>query len=177
MKIETTENCILARLSSEELASFRLTFDELNSSSEKAREALKKILEEVQAETGGNPEQSGRLKVEVLPDCSGGCLIMFLPLNDAYTETSVFETADSDALLDLILVLRNEKNLSVKSALYEKNGIYRLTVCGESERLSRLLKEYLMPVFSDGAEQERTEEAFRCLFKEHALEILCGTFP
>lgn len=177
MKIETTENCILARLSSEELASFRITFDELNSSSEKAREALKRILDEVQTETGGNPEQSGRLKVEVLPDCSGGCLIMFLPLNDAYTETSVFETADSDALLDLILVLRNEKNLSVKSALYEKNGIYRLTVCGESERLSRLLKEYLAPVFSDGAEQERTEEAFRCLFKEHALEILCGTFP
>ena len=177
MKIETTDNnCILARLSARELESFELTCDELRSSSERAREVLKKILDEVQTETGSLPERANRLNVEVLPDCSGGCLIMFLPMNEECSETSIFETADADALLDLILALRKEKNFRTASALFEKDGIYRLTVRGASERLNRLLKEYLAPVFSDGMEHERTDEAFRCLMKDHALEILCGTF-
>lgn len=176
MKIETTDNnCILARLSARELESFELTCDELNSSNERAREVLKIILDEVQTETGNRLDHTNRLKVEVLPDCSGGCLVMFLPLNEEYSETSVFETADADALLDLILALRKEESFGTASALFEKDGVYRLTVSGAGERLSRILKEYLAPVFSDEIEHERTGEAFRCLMKEHALEILCGT--
>ena len=176
MKIETTDNCILARLSSEELDSFMLTCDELNSSDERAKKVLKIILDEIQAETGNSLTLSGGLKIEVLPDCSGGCLVLFMPLHEEDAETSVYETADIDNLLDLILVLRKEKELAEKSELFEKDGLYRLTVCGESKRLSRILNEYLSPVFSDITEPERTEETFRCIMKNNALEILCGTF-
>lgn len=178
MKIETTDNnCILARLSREELASFSLTCEELICCDEKAQEAVKKILDRVRTETGNRLTPTNKLKIEILPDCSGGCLVMLLPLEEKDNEIFIFETERTDDLLDLILVLRKEKNLHAPSKLFEKDGTYRLTVPKEHKRLNRIMKEYLTPVFSDGTEEIRTEETFRCLFNGNALEILCGFFP
>lgn len=177
MKIETTDNnCILARLSSEDLDSLELTYDELRFSNEKAREALQKILDEAQTEIGNCFDEAKKLKIEVLPDCSGGCLIMFLPCCEEDTNTAVYETESIDNLLDLAAVLKSENLLPENSGLYEKDGIYRLTVTDISERVGLLLSEYLTSVYSDGLLLSRTQEAFRCVYNRNALKILGGAF-
>ena len=177
MKIETTDNnCILARLSSEELDSFELTCDELSFSNEKAREVLHKILDEAQAEAGDRFGEMKKLKIEVLPDCSGGCLIMFLPCPAEEAEFSVYETEKIDNLLDAVSVLRKESLFYEDSGLYEKDGIYRLTLTDAGEKTKWILNEYLNPLFSDGLLVFRTQESFRCIYHKDALKILCGAF-
>lgn len=177
MKIETTDNnCILARLSSEDLDSFELTCDELRFSNEKAREVLHKILDEAQAETGSSFDEARKLKIEVLPDCSGGCLIMLLPCSEEDTNTAVYETDEIDNLLDAAAVLKSENIVPENSGLYEKDGIYRLTVTDIGERAGLLLGEYLTSVYSDSLLLSRTQEAFHCVCRQDALKILGGAF-
>lgn len=175
MKIETTDNnCIFARLSSEDLDSFKLTYDELRFSNEKAREILNRILNEAQNEIGIGFEEAKRLKIEVLPDCTGGCLIMFLPCTDEVSDTVIYETESIDNLLDAASVLKKEQLFPKESGLYENDGVYRLTVTEENEKISRILGEYLNPVYSDGLLLLRTEEVFGCVMKEDALKKLSG---
>ncbi|MGN1195368.1 MAG: adaptor protein MecA [Acutalibacteraceae bacterium] len=177
MKIETTDNnCILARLSSEDLDLFELTCDELSFSNEKARQILHKILDEAQTETGNSFDEAKKLKIEVLPDCSGGCLIMLLPCCEEETNTAVYETGSIDNLLDAAAVLKSENLVPENSGLYEKDGVYRLTVTDASERIAFLLNEYLTSVYSDGLLLLRTQEAFNCIYKKNALKILGGAF-
>lgn len=175
MKFETTDNCILARLSTEDMALYELTCDDLRFANEKSRAVISRILDEAANEIKNSLDDVKKMKIEVLPDCSGGCLIMFLPCCEDEDETAVYETESIDALLDLAFVLKAENTVPEISDLYEKDGLYRLTVKGASERAGYMLGEYLTQIDADGLTQARLREAFRCIAEKNALKILGGT--
>lgn len=174
MKFETTDNCILARLSREDMAYYELTCDDFRYAGEKTQAVITRILNEADKNIKNSLNEIKKMKIEVLPDCSGGCLIMFLPCGEQAHEFAVYETTSIDDLLDLAFVLKAENTVPEFSDLYEKDGLYRLTVKGASERAGFLLGEYLTPLEADVLTQTRLRETFRCIAQEDALKILGG---
>lgn len=175
MKIEATDkNCILARLSGEDLDLLELTYDELDYANEKARKALRHILDMASEQTGSALNRAKKLKIDVLPDFLGGCLIMFSSPDSEKSEACFFLTESIDSLLDLAKAAKSLNITAPQSALYKAGESYRLEVRGVSESLKHLLNEFLLTQHCGGECLKGTAQAWECIIEKDALKILGG---
>ena len=122
-------------LSSEELESYGITYEEIDYSNTETRRLLWSLTEEIRQKNGINIKLSGKLLIEVMKDADSFITICFSSLPD--------KSADAASLKQLIRseakpvmaefqnfeeLIRAVKHLAadIKSCLYESNGKYRL---------------------------------------------------
>ncbi|MCM1544131.1 MAG: adaptor protein MecA [Ruminococcus sp.] len=179
MKFESTcQNCILAELSTEDLKLFKLTYDEIDYSDERVRDTLRMILDEASEETGVMLNRENEIRIDVMPDLIGGCLIIFSKNESNESEMhngkQIYETDDFNNILDLAVMLKKSDFLAPDCALYRNEDDFRLIVesCNEKSRL--ILGEYLNKIEDEILSEERTKEYWSCLIEKDALKILCG---
>lgn len=178
MRFESTcENCILAELSNEDLELLKLTYDELDYSNERVRDTLKYILDEASAETGIMLSSENEIRIDVMPDLIGGCLIIFSKEKENITtesETVVYESFGFNNILDCARTLKAAQCKISESALYQKEDKFRLIINGCSEKAEIILNEYLDQSECNEIEEQRTKEYWKCLIASDALKVLCG---
>ncbi|MCM1363806.1 MAG: adaptor protein MecA [Faecalibacterium sp.] len=178
MKFESTcKNCILAELSNEDLELLKLSYDELDYSDEHVRDTIHRILDEASAETGIMLNRENEIRIDVMPDLIGGCLIIFSKNDETEyvnSSVSIFETDDFNNILDMVRVLKSTVDMATESVLYQKDEKYRLIVKNCDERLSLLLGEYMNLEDSDSLSEQRTREYWNCIIAHDALKVLCG---
>lgn len=178
MKFESTcKNCILAELSNEDLELLKLSYDELDYSDERVRTTLRQILDEASAETGIMLNHENEIRIDVMPDLIGGCLIIFSKndeIIDTKSKVMIFETDDFNNILDFVSILKNTAYSAGESSLHQSQNSYRLIVKNCDDKLPLILSEYMSSVDYDALTEQRTWEYWTCLVEKDALKILCG---
>ncbi len=173
----TNEKSVLAFLTKDDMTAYGLTYEELDYCNEKSRVVLKEILSAAKTETAF--ENCSRLRIDVMPGESDGCMILFTDLEESESknrtqEKNLFESESFDDILDCAATLGMLEMTAPESALFGDENGCRLIVRGANERVLSLIGEYLSLCISDETEIARTKETMKCLIEKNALEILCG---
>lgn len=179
MKFESTcENCILAELSNEDLELLRLTYEEIDYSDERVRDTLRFILDEASAETGIMLNRENEIRIDVMPDLIGGCLIIFSKDSNDEPEMKsgamIWDTDDFDNIIDAARALKSVGCADSDCALYKSDSEFRLILKSCDEKAKFILSEYLNQAEDESLIEEKTQEYWRCLIEKDALKVLCG---
>ena len=104
-------NKFIVGLSCDDLKNLDITYDMMDYSDIETRRVIWTILDKVRTSTGRDIDPSGNLIIEVSPDSSGGCVLIFtVPFSQAdigtviskNNSTQIFEFESADCLLDVI---------------------------------------------------------------------------
>lgn len=175
MKIDAIdENSILVELSKEELSKNEVTFEQLDYANEKTRALVRSVLEKIRTETGRCVSKDGALEVDVMPNSSGGCLMLFTE-NRAEAQSegtpAVFKTDEIDNLIDFSRRLKGE---SSRSALYRYSDSFFLFAPELSAFQLAVAGEYFETVKLKEEELNVLTEIGECLIQKNALAVLQG---
>ncbi|MGN0467830.1 MAG: adaptor protein MecA [Acutalibacteraceae bacterium] len=174
------DNCIFAQVSRDELLQLGLTYEDLDYAEEKTRLALKYILSKAQYAVHDKHSFKSKIRIDVMPCVSDGCVIIFTDLSSASKEkqdetpTAVFQCESYDSLADCSKVLSSLKLKAEQSSLYKDYDGYCLIVRAQ-EKILRIIGEYTDKIFADDTTTERIGEFMQCIIENDALEILCGS--
>ncbi|MDR1409295.1 MAG: adaptor protein MecA [Oscillospiraceae bacterium] len=193
MKIEElSEERIVVELSAQDMAELEITFEELDYANIETRRVIWTLLDRAGRELRRDIDPSGRMMIEVIPRGTGGCVLHFTLIGQSKrivpqkkpprkstpsTPCLSFAFPSIDPVLDSARAyISFGSPLPEHSALYEKDGEYRLLVTpgGRPRALCAFLQEYgeLLPggVMSAAA----TREYWREVVAKNALEKLSG---
>ncbi|MGN1418657.1 MAG: adaptor protein MecA [Acutalibacteraceae bacterium] len=174
------DNCIFAQVSSDELLQLGLTYEDLDYAEEKTRLALKYILTKAQYAVHDKHSFKNKIRIDVMPCVSDGCVIIFTDLASASKEeqgetpTAVFQCESYDNLADCSKVLSSLNLKAEQSSLYLDDDGYCLIVRAQ-EKILRIIGEYTDKIAADENTTERIGEFMQCIIETDALEILCGS--
>lgn len=73
---QNRENRIVIELSAEDMTAYKISFDEMDCGNNKTKELLGDILLEAEQELGKDLSDFDRMIVDVMPEISGGCIIL-----------------------------------------------------------------------------------------------------
>lgn len=173
MKIDSpNRNKIIVELSTDDMESLDITYDQLDYSNIETRRVIWTILAKVRKKTGRDIDPSGKIVIETLPSKEGGCMIFFtvidkanekhlqLPLKTTHNN-SVYEFKNIDDLIELCnFFIKDGKRFSCE--VYSDNkGKYRIitdstenfaemrihinefaSFCGSDDYISSFTREY-----------------------------------
>lgn len=163
-----SNNKFIVGLSNDDMVELNITYDEMDYSNIETRRVIWTILDNVRRDTGRDVDPSGNLMIEVAPDPSGGCLMMFTVANDSgkHSETVVakinstrfFEFKNSDDLLDF---LKRFENVS-EMRLFSCESRYRIELAPDtSNTFEHILREYASFVGKDAMTAALTYEHWK----------------
>lgn len=176
MKIDlATERSVLVELSLEDLSAFDLTYDALDYKNEQTRRAVERIMECVREETGKS-FAAERLQIDVLPNRTGGCLMILTDCaaRQQTPEPALFQSDSINALIDAARVLKKQNLPAMKSSLLRRGNTFSLLLDPASAQTVRLLSEFADYTRLNRAEIAAVSEYQQTLLAENALEILGG---
>jgi hypothetical protein len=198
MRIEAlSRKKIIVELAADDLTALDISYEALDYSSIETRRVIWLILDRVRETTGCDIDPSGQLVIDAMPAPAGGCILFFTLKNGAgiFAEgaeparvlrkqdqlTIAFEFPGIDPLLDCAQsYLRNfsadKSALVADSALYEKNGLYRLLLCPAQEigMVKHFFSEYGRFCGEESVTVARTREFWVCKSASDALQTLGG---
>ncbi len=152
-----SENKLRVCLSSLELFSYGLCYDDLTSRGESTREMLLSLLDT--ARERHNIDTTGKkLSVETYPEQDGGCIVYFNFIGKPEKVSTalspvlvVFETLEELVLVTKEVIM-TKLPLILQSSLYTQNGAYLLLLtpgCALSNLVKTLSGELLLQVYND----------------------------
>ncbi len=152
-----SDNKLRICLSSLELFSYGLCYDDLTSRGENTREMLISLLQT--ARLRHNIDTTGKkLTVETYPEEDGGCVVYFnfsgkpeKIITNQSPILIVFENTEDLALVTKEIILP-KLSLILSSSLYKQNGQYLLLItpgCALCKLIETLSGEFSLQVFSD----------------------------
>ena len=176
MKIDlATEKSVLVELSGEDLNAFDLTFDALDYENEQTRRAVESIMRCVREETGRcfAPE---RLQIDVLPNRTGGCLMIFTDCSarSGSLSAALFQTDSIDDLIDAARQLQRRGRSFEPSMLLQKGETFSLLLLSASAQTIRFLSEFAAYTPLNKIRLAVFREHNQTLIAQNALEILSG---
>lgn len=180
MEFELTEkNCIIAVLSSQDLYSMGLCYNDIDYSNEKTRIALGDILSKGKMYMGDAEGFLKKIRIDVLPREDNGCVIFFTDLEKDSEDTppniNVFFSSKSfDSVLDLAKALNGISCREHESSLYKGGETYYLRVQNPSDAALSVCAEFMLICPNEGLLFERIKEISVCLIKSDALKVLCS---
>lgn len=165
-----SNNKFIVGLSNDDMLELNITYDEMDYSNIETRRVIWTILDNVRRDTGRDVDPSGNLMIEVAPDSSGGCLMMFTVAGGSgrHSETVVakinstrfFEFENSDDLLDFL----NRFDKKTEKRVFFRKGKYRIELTAEAVNgIEHLLKEYTVFVGKDALTAALTYEHWQRL--------------
>lgn len=177
-----------AELTSQELDSFGITYDELDYGNIETRRVLWNITEEIRNICGAEINLSGRLLIEVIKINEGLVRICFSRISHAgeddksikqlvksENEPVIAEFSDFEYVIDSLMLLDKD----TPSSFYEKNGKYRLILhlpCDKKEKLLLRIPEFSEVVSDSFTEKARSEEMWNCIIEDFAVRKLNEAF-
>lgn len=188
MKIQKLdEKTVRVLLSAADLQQFQITYEQMNYSDEKTKQAILMIVRQIKSQTG-LPVESVRLFIEAFPDEKNGC-ILYVNLIESSDEKKMFrcertsfdtpiglEFDNIDILTDACTSLLHEfGHLITKSALYLYEGKYRLllyTYCKMEKKIISLLEEYGTYLGKGSVLCAFIQEHSNAIASEHAVETI-----
>lgn len=172
-------------LTDSELDELDITYDELDYGNVETRRVLWTLLDRIRKNCGTELDLSGKLLIEASREPDGNCRISFtsLPPRNAdapsvrqLIKTSARPVCAEFGNIDDTVNAAVHSCFEGKSALYEKNGAYRLLFFCPSElrrSLCAAVGEYgELLCNADGQTQADCEEGWRLIEAESAAEIL-----
>lgn len=165
-----SNNKFIVGLSNDDMVELNITYDEMDYSNIETRRVIWTILDNVRRDTGRDVDPSGNLMIEVAPNPSGGCLMMFTVANGSgknsqtvvskINSTRFFEFENADDLLDFLKQLKN----SGEVRLFACKNKYRIELTPETANaLGHILKEYASFVGKDAMTAALTYEHWKKL--------------
>lgn len=179
MKIDIAgEKSILVELSKEDMSEFNITYDDLDYSNIPTKKILFKIIEQIKLETGKAFDNTEKLQIDVMPDSSGGCLLIFTDCANNMiaiaSQSYTFYTSCYDDLVDCARAFSKKITDYPDSSLYKFKDTFILHVSNCNDFQKATLFEFADYCNVDEAEKERLDEYADCIIKKDALKILCG---
>ena len=182
MKIDATaHNTIVVELSASDMKELEITYDEMDYSNIETRRVIWTLLDKARRALGRDIDPSGELEVDVLPDGSDGCVVLFT-VNEQkasadYAEKNsgcnfIFETNDTGNLIDCAQQLYSLEDIS-SSELYTLKGSYRL-ILGVKNGCTCPLCAFEFLIRLNDACISETREHWQELCASDALISLCG---
>lgn len=176
MKLElATAHQILLELSKTDLLQLDLSVECLLLPSALTRAQICRLLSAVSAETGQTFRLGGDAHVDVLPDKTGGCLLIVSDCVRVAADAgpSAFFTTEIDDLIDAARAVC-AKIAPPRVTLLETVGGFLLLTDFMNHRTRRLLSEYLCPVRLSEGTCAVLRERNRVLLDDAPLSALCG---
>ncbi len=146
MTFETlNENVMLVELTYDEMEKLHITYETLNSNSEKTQEIIRGILKKINGEK--RISYSKNVVVEALPTEDGGCFFIFSFLPGERTRyrlkrnnLAVFKAECLNDFLDFISVFK--ESLNQKCEAYEMGNRYYLFIPKMNDKLRAIAYEF-----------------------------------
>ncbi len=156
------DNVMLIELTGDEMEKFHITYDTLNDSNENTQNALKRLLQKVDADNRVSKGES--VVVEALPTDNGGCFFIFTftkPVKKRYRVKKndfslIFKAECLNDFLDFISTAKNSMNIAEKCHAYEMENSYYLFIPKTDSRISAVVSEF--GIISRNTDYERLKE-------------------
>ena len=179
MKIDLAgEKSVLVELSKEDMTEFNITYDDLDYSNVPTRKVLFCIMEKIRLETGKTIGQTDKLKIDVMPDSKGGCLMIFTDCAGeelvVKKEDLAFICEDINNLIDCARALKKSGLACPETSLYSSTDGYILTTSNCNNLQKKLISEFAKCERVSILDLERIREYGECIKSGNALEVLCG---
>lgn len=178
---------IEAELTENELSEYGITYEELDYGNIETRRALWHILDDIRKKSGRDIGFSGKLLIEVMKENSEKYRFCFTSLSHGKDSVSIkqlvksenppvcTEFEDFEALLNAVAYLTPSKT----SALYEKNGKYRLIAeigLSEMSYFADIAGEFGVCLTESALRKAECLEHWHCLISSDALKTLTEAF-
>ncbi len=175
MKIElATAHQILVELDRADLCAYRLTVEQLDAMRENTRQILQRILLAAADETGHVYRLRQYSNVDVLPDKTGGCLLIISDYEKRRQPAALcFETERYDALVDLARAA-GAQGREIPVTLLQLRQRFFLLAPPLHGNTRRLFAEYLQPLPMPYDAQWVLREHARVLLAHAPLSALGG---
>ena len=176
MKLElATAHQILLELSKTDLLRFDLSIECLLLPSAQTRAQICRLLSAVSTETGQTFRLGRDAHVDVLPDLTGGCLLIVSDCVCMETDAAprAFFASQIDDLIDAARAVCPIFASICVTLLDTGGGFLLLTDC-LNQQTGRLLSEFLCPVHLSDGMRAVLRERSRVLLDKAPLSALCG---
>lgn len=182
-------NKLKIALNGDDMRSMRMSFDDLDYTNHKTKEAMIKLLDAAKEETGFDSGDA-KLFIEVYPEDDGGCVIYFTALNDlsggiAGSKTGiygpvVFEFSDLNILITVSCRLFDLYCHRIyKSSIYKLGEIYYLLIF-PLDKIDSLAYSFVSEYGKKTGEghilSAYIEEHGSCIVQDVALETMSSYF-
>lgn len=195
MKIEAPfENKIIVDLTTQDLAELDITYEDMDYANIETRRVIWTLLDRAGQALGRDIDPTGRMMIEAIPKQAGGCTMHFTIYQDekpAYIAHSAaaqgavtagtlkkdaavftYEFHSADDLLDCAVNFVRSPLPHVRSALYGKDGVFRLLleVSGNTRRAKAYFNEFASLCVEGVFAAAATREHWRVITPQAALE-------
>lgn len=140
---QNRENRVIIELSAEDLASYDLSYKDIDYADSRTRKLLGDLLSQAENQLGKKLSGFEKFMIDVLPESDGGCiLLLYLRSSDAKAAALLCELKQPEAVFPLaeILSLRRKKVLQSRLFLADgKNYVAYVRPSRPCEREIRLL--------------------------------------
>ena len=175
MKIElASARQILVELDRADLCAYHLTVEQLGAPDAQTRRLLQQILAAASGNTGQVYQLRQYSRVDVLPDKTGGCLLILSDCEKRRAPSPLcFFSADFDALVDLARKAGKDGAATAVTLLQTQQGFF--VFCGPlGDQTRRLFAEYLQPLPLPEGAQWVLRERGKVLLERAPLSVLGG---
>lgn len=182
MKIsQVSDTLTLIELSAQEVKKYCICFEESDYNTPAARLAFWEMLSDAERISGKSLQISSALEIDFMPDIKGGCLIIISEETEKADCAHICENEKlyiSDGIDEIIDFAKAVKSCKadISCSLYKGEKDYRLLISPFNGKVDLLAAEYRFEGTVSTAAIESTKEAYPCLIKDRALEILGGFF-
>ena len=184
MKINSpAENRITVDLTEQDMAKLDITYEEMDYSTIETRRVIWTLLDEAGKALGKELDPSRRMIIEAIPKNEGGCVLNFTlldtrkrinPQKQLLKKQSENFMCEFDNL-DALYRAAESINIRHENSLYEKDGKYRLVICGACDtwNAARHFSEFGRVRGCDALTCEHMKEHWNLLAEGNAIEKLC----